>query len=318
MTDPLAIQRPKALQAGDRVHVLSPAGPVTPDLMAPGLQRLRDWGLEVHVDPDLYRRRPPYDYLAGDDALRLRALQQALDDPECSAIICSRGGYGSMRLLTSLDTSAFADSPPLLVGFSDITALHLFMASRARVASLHGPVIKSFRLHDDDPHHSLAHLRQALFGDGPRPEPFCNMRTIASGQATGPVFGGTLSLLTALLGTPFCPDLHGAILVLEEIGEADYRVDRLLTSLRLAVEARGHRLGGLVFGRFIDCDGVYVAPDGIDDFLAHLAREFDCPVAGGAPVGHGMTNRCFPIGLPATLDADAGTLAFHHHAVCTG
>lgn len=300
-----------ALEPGDRVHIVSPAGPVVPELLEEGIDRLRQWDLEVIVDEAVYQRRPPYDYLAGDDQARLQAFVDAWSDPKCRAIICSRGGYGAMRLLPQLDINALISQPRLLVGFSDITALHLYVAGIGGLATLHGPVLKSLCRHDDDPHRSADRLRQALFATSERPAPWTGLRTICNGAATGPVFGGNLSLLVALLATPYAPSLDGAIVVVEDVGEDDYRVDRLLTALRLS---QNTAIAGLVLGDFSDCDGVYVADDDIDEFLAHLGAEFDCPVVAGAPVGHGGRNVPFPIGVDAELDATAGTLSFHHHA----
>ena len=315
MSVQLSLQQPDALRPGDRVRVLSPAGPVIPELLDQGLSTLQNWGLEVLVDHQTYHRRPPYDYLAGDDRSRLHALTRALDDPHCKAIICSRGGYGAMRSLPQLSPERWRANRPLLVGFSDITALHLFLSSRAGLTSLHGPVVKSFGLHDSDPHQSLRHLRDALFGRTSAPAPFENLCTIRGGRVTGPVYGGTLSLLVALLATPYCPDLSGAVLILEDVGEADYRLDRLLTSLRLATEANDSPLGAIVLGDFLNCEGVYVESGQLSDFVATLADDFQCPVVANAPVSHGSSNRCFPMGVTATLDGDEGTLRFHSHAV---
>lgn len=305
------LRRPPALRPGDRVHVVSPAGPVVPDILDDGLQLLRRWDLDVVVDNDVYERRPPYDYLAGSDERRSRAFTRAWSDPKCRAIICSRGGYGAMRLLPHLDVDWLVDNPRLLVGFSDITALHLYLAGVADLATLHGPVIKSLPLHDDDPFDSVGALRQALFATTAAPAPWPGLRTIRSGTATGPVFGGNLSLIIPLLATPYCPPLDGAILVIEEVGEQDYRLDRLLTALRLADNTD---LAGLVIGDFSECGGVYVDDDRFEAFVDHLARDFDCPVVADAPVGHGSRNMCFPVGVEAHLDADRGRLEFQSHA----
>ena len=302
---------PPALRPGDRVHVVSPAGPVVPEILQPGIDRLQSWDLDVVVADEVYARRPPYDYLAGDDDTRLRAFRDAWSDPQCRAILCSRGGYGTMRLLPHFDLAKLRKSPRLLVGFSDITALHLYFAGVGAMPTIHGPVVKSLRRDSSDATRSADRLRRALFATSAAPQPWTGMKTVRGGRATGRVLGGNLSLVVAMLGTPYCPSLDGAILVVEDIGEDDYRVDRLFTALRLANSAA---LAGLVLGDFTDCDGVYVDGDEVGAFIEHLAAQFDCPVVTGAPVGHEDTNFPFPVGVNAELDADCGTLTFLRHA----
>lgn len=312
MSDSPELLRPPALRPGDKIHIISPAGPVTREIIAQGLEILRSWDLIPLVSDAVFARRPPYDYLAGDDQARQDAFLTAWSDQECKAIMCSRGGYGTMRLLSSLPLKELVQNPKLLVGFSDITALHLYFSGPGGLATLHGPVVKSLPLHLDDKENSLDHLRQALFGLTPAPEPWTGLRCLTPGVARGPVFGGNLSLIAALLGSPYCPSLKGAILIVEDIGEVDYRLDRLFTALRLAV---GDSLAGLVLGDFSDCHGVYVDEEEMQDFLASLGKQFSCPVVMGAPIGHASSNRPFPLGVQATLNADEGTLHFHSHAV---
>ncbi|QDG49252.1 LD-carboxypeptidase [Persicimonas caeni] len=308
--------RPPALRPGDTVAVVSPAGPVTPELLEGGIATLESWGLDIMLHDAVFERREWAGYLAGHDHVRLGSLREALDDPKVRAIVFSRGGYGTMRLLPELGLAALRDDPKLLVGFSDITALHLHLAAQVGITSLHGPVVKSFRLHDDDPHDSLEELRRALFGlRGPRPR-FDGLRTVRPGRATGPVFGGNLSLVASLVASPHCPDLNGAILVLEDVGEEDYRLDRLFTTLRLSEKAR--RPAGIVLGDFTGCAGAYVDDEAMDDFVARLAAEFDCPVVAGLPCGHATRNVPVPIGVGAALDAERGTLIFDGDAVTPG
>jgi muramoyltetrapeptide carboxypeptidase len=304
---------PPALEQGDTIAVVSPAGPVPPELLEGGVATLESWGLSVRLHDTAFARREQAGYVAGDDHVRLDSLHEVLADPEVKAIIFSRGGYGTMRLLPDLDLTAFRAHPKLLVGFSDITALHLYVAASARVATLHGPVVKSFRLHDDDPHQTLDQLRNALFGlraDKPSVE---GLGTVVPGVARGPVLGGNLSIVASALSSPFCPDLDGAILVLEDVGEEDYRLDRLFTTLRLSTKAA--RPAGIVLGDFTGCEGAYVDQDAIAGFVAGLAAEFGCPVVDGFPCGHASRNIPVPFGVDATLDAERGTLIFDTDAV---
>jgi muramoyltetrapeptide carboxypeptidase len=303
---------PPALEPGDPIRVVSPAGPVTPTLLEPGLSVLRDWGLEVRVDEAVYDRSDTPGYLAGDDQRRLRAVQSALDEPDTRAIVFSRGGYGTMRLLAGLDFDSFRDHPKLLVGFSDLTALHLHAAARHRLATLHGPVVKSLRLHTPGDR-SMRALRDALFGRRADGFEIDGLHTVTSGRTRGPLLGGNLTVLIHMLASDHAPPLDGSILVLEDIGEEDYRLDRMMTALRLSTDSADP--AGIVLGGFIDCDGTYIDPDAVSEFVDELAAEFDCPVASGAPVGHGSENVAWPVGVEAELDAERGTLTVESDAV---
>lgn len=317
---------PPALKPGDTVAIISPSGPVTRELVEPGIAQLRAWGLEARVLKTAFARGDHRGYLAGDDELRLNALVDAILDPEINAIFCTRGGYGAMRLLPALARSAevqeyFTQNPKLLVGFSDITALHLYFSGVLGVATLHGPVLKSFGLHQDDPLQSLESLRRAVFGgrlgglipgqSGPN-FGIRGLKCEVPGTVQGPVFAGNLSLLASLVGAPYCPDLNGAILAIEDVGEEDYRLDRLFTALRLAQKSA--RPAGIVLGDFTSCGGVYIPDRAIPGFVAELAGEFGCPVVSGFPFGHASRNIPIPMGCQATLDASAGALIFERDA----
>ena len=292
---------PRPLAPGARVRVLSPSGPVTPALLEPGLQILRDWGLDVAVDERAYAR---HRYLAGADDIRVDALNDALRDPRVDGIIFSRGGYGAMRILSQIDWDALATRPIPIVGFSDITAFHLAALQRADVVTLHGPVGKSFTRQEAD----LPALRAALFG-APRETRFA-VRGLHPGAARGPLVGGNLSLVASIASSAFAPPLHGALLFLEDITEEDYRLDRLFTALRLAPALRD--IAGIVLGDFVGCAGVHVGEDEIDAFIdalgAELGHALRVPVVAGFPAGHGPRNVAFAHGAAAAIDADNGSL----------
>lgn len=303
--------QPPPLAPGDSAAVVSPAGPVTPDILEPGLELLESWGLEVRVDDGVYERHPERGYLAGTDRQRLDAVQRALDAPEVDAVIFSRGGYGTMRLLPKLDFDGLRESPKLLVGFSDLTALHLHVAGRLGVTTLHAPVVKSLRLHEPG-ESTLESLREALFG--PREAPFAweGLETLRGGRTRGPLLGGNLTLLTHMVASPYCPDLNGAVLLVEETTEEDYRLDRKLTGLRLAAKAR--KPAAIVLGDVVDCGGAYYDADGASELAGELAAEFDCPVVRGAPSGHESRNVAAPMGVEVEVDADAGRVEFSSDA----
>jgi muramoyltetrapeptide carboxypeptidase len=240
-------------------------------------------------------------YLAGPDALRLADLHAALADDEVAAIHCLRGGYGAMRLLDGIDTALVRAKPKLLIGYSDITALHALWAQEG-LASLHAPMpgsdlIKPGREDDERALFDVL-LRGMRAGTvlAPALEP-ATPRT--AGAAEGVLIGGNLSLVAALMGTPWAWNPHRAILFLEDVSEEAYRVDRYLAQLRL-----GGVLGavaGVVLGSFT---GEPYPLALLKDTFERLGK----PVLGGWPTGHGTPNRPLPMGVRARLDADAGTL----------
>lgn len=299
MTRP-PLRRPPPLGAGARVALVAPAGPLRgPDDVARGEANARSLGWEPVVGPHALRRAG---YLAGDDAVRLADVQRAIDDPAVDGVWCLRGGYGTMRLLPELDLARFARRPKALVGFSDITALHAAVGL-AGVVSYHGPVARGAL-----PEFSRRSLHAAVAAHADPCGHAPDARPLRGGAAAGVLAGGNLALLAALVGTPWMPDLRGAILVLEDVHEAAYRVDRMLRQLRLAGALDGVR--ALAVGQFTD---VPAEPAGetrpLDDVLAELADELRVPCLAGLPVGHVDEQWTLPLGAPAALDADAGTLA---------
>jgi len=299
--------RPPRLRPGSRVAVVAPAGPVPREAFAVGAAILGGRYTLVH-DERIFARSG---FLAGDDDARANELVGALADASVEAIFCARGGYGLMRILDRLDAAAFARAPKLIVGFSDVTALHAW-ALAAGVTSLHAPVVTQLgRVPADD----AAALFAACESPSP-PPPLTGLRIVDAGAGRpveARVVGGNLEVLSRLCGTPWAVPLDGAILFLEDVGERPYRIDRQLTQLRLAGAL--DRLAGVVLGDFIGC----VEKDGSGpDAAAVLAERLGgrgIPVVAGAPIGHGERNRALPHGARARLDAAAGTLAWLESAV---
>lgn len=297
----MKIRRPPPLAPGQQIRILSPSGPVTDAIVEPGAATLEEWGFRVTLDDRVYDRST-HGYLAGDDARRVAALNDALLDDEVDAIVFSRGGYGAMRILDAVEWTALRRRPRLLCGFSDITALHLAALRHAGVATLHGHVVKSFASQASD----LEALRAALTGS--RTDLTFDVDGVRDGEAVGPAIGGNLSLIVAMLASDHIPSLDGAILFLEDVGESDYRLDRLFTALRISPVAR--HVAGIVLGEFVDCHGTYVAEEDATKFVRRLGRELgdalDVPVVAGFPFGHGSRNVPFAHGLEARIDAAAG------------
>lgn len=299
-----------ALPAGSLIGVIAPAGPVDPQRLAqvPGLYAAQGWRARLY--PGCSQR---CDYLAGDDDTRLADLHAALADPEVAAIHCIRGGYGSMRILDRIDAGLVRRAAKLLIGYSDITALHALWA-RQGLASLHAPMAASDLLLPDrqtDRDAFFGLLRQGLLaGQTLAPALDAAAQVLCrAGVAEGLLVGGNLSLVAALLGTPWAWDARGAILFLEDVNEEPYRVDRLLTQLRLSgvLDAAA----GFVLGSFTEG----ASPSGL---LQQLLGDLGKPVLAGWPTGHGTPNRPLPLGLRVRLDAQAGSLTWLQDFLHTG
>jgi muramoyltetrapeptide carboxypeptidase len=295
--------RPPALRPGDQVMLVSPSGPARPERVARGVALLEGWGLRVALAPEVYAR---HWYFAGTDEQRIAAMQAALRDPGIRGVICTRGGYGVQRIVDDLDIAAVRADPKVVVGFSDITALQLALWRGARLATVHGP--GAAWLDERTPEASAESLRAAMMTADPvtvaadAAEETFGVRV--PGRATGTLLGGNLCLLASSIGTPDFPPLAGAILLLEEVAEPPYKVDRMLTQLRRTGLLRG--LAGVALGQFIDCADDW--PVSIVDVLAERLGDLGVPVLGGLPVGHGHGQRSVPVGVPATIDVAAGTL----------
>jgi muramoyltetrapeptide carboxypeptidase len=297
-----AFTRPRGLAPGDRVAVIAPASSFDRTSFEAGLSVIAA-RYEVHFEPSIFEH---HRYLAGPDARRLHELTDALGDAAVRAVFCARGGYGATRLLARLGALPPAAAKPL-VGFSDITALHIWLQSRGLI-SIHGPVLTQLgRLSGD--------TRERLFALLESASPAAALRgreTYVAGVAEGPLLGGNLSVVSRLLGTPYQPLLDGAVLLLEEVGERPYRLDRMWTHLTLAGVFT--RVRAIVLGEFLGCEEKE-ADFAAADVLRELARATGLPCAAGFPIGHGEVNEPVPLGARVRLDAAACTLTFLEPAV---
>ncbi len=248
-------------------------------------------------------------YLAGPDAQRLADLHAALADPEVAALHAIRGGYGCMRILDGVDTPLLRAQPKLLIGYSDLTALHALWA-REGLPTLHAPMAASDMLRpdmgasNDSDRDALFAVLQGGLQAGAVLAPALEPSPLhVGGRAAGRLVGGNLSLVAALLGTPWAWHARGALLFLEDVSEDLYRVDRLLTQLRLAgvLDAAA----GIVLGSFTEAESPSAL---LQSLLQPLCEAQGKPLLAGWPAGHGTPNRPLPLGLHAVLDADAGTL----------
>lgn len=304
-----ALARPPRLRPGDRVGIVAPSGPVPADRLAAGLDLLRGWDLDPVVAPHVLAAHPS-GYLAGDDRDRARDLARTWCDPSVSAVLCARGGYGVQRMVDLVDWEAMrAAGPKAFVGYSDITALHEAFATRLGVATVHGPMTAAETFLKDAA--TQEHLRRTLFTpDDTRVIRSATSRPLVPGRAEGVLLGGCVSLLAADLGTPHGrPSAAGGVLVLEDVGEEPYRLDRILTQLLRSGWLDG--VAGIVLGSWEEC-GPY---DAVRALFADLLGSLGVPIAEEFGFGHCPSTLTIPLGVPAVLDATEGTLTLGEPAL---
>lgn len=289
---------PPLPRPGDTVAVVAPSGPPDPGLLARGVRVLEGLGLKVAIGAHVLERDR---YLAGSDEVRARDLQEAWCDPAVSAVFCARGGYGATRILGLLDWEAMrAAGPKALVGSSDITALHSAFAVELGVASWFGPMPACSTIGDlggPEPR-TFENFTAALAGT---PAPISGDRVIVPGDVTAPVAGGNLSLLAALCGTPYALSARGRIVLLEDVAEAPYRIDRMLTQLLGTGALEG--AAGFVLGSWVGCGDPYPV-------LEELLVPLGVPVIAGLPIGHGTPQFSVLLGTLGAIDAKSCSLAY--------
>lgn len=287
---------PPPLAPGARVALVAPAGPLRgPDELTASIAHAESLGWEPVAGLHALRRDG---YLAGSDAERLLDLNAALQDDRIDGIWCVRGGYGAMRLLEEVDYDAMRRRPKALLGYSDITALHAAFAVRSGVCTYHGPTARATLTE-----FSRDSLVRAVIAQrdscGAAPE----SRTLREGRATGRLVGGNLALLAALAGTPFEPNYDDAILVIEDVGEQTYRIDRMLRQLALNGALDG--VAGIAFGQFTEGTPHDDANScALDRILREAADLAGVPAVAGIPLGHVDDQWTLPLGARAELDAD--------------
>lgn len=292
--------RPPPLSAGARVALVSPSGPLRGDHeVQRAEENVRSFGWTPLVSP---HARGTHGYFAGEDRDRISDLNAAISDASVDAIWCLRGGYGAMRIIPEIDFAPLCERPKALIGFSDITALHLAIQAQCGHASYHGPTARATL--DEFTRRSLLAAVTHDESCGEAPE----ARVIRPGRATGRIIGGNLALLSSLVGTPWAPDLNGALLLLEDVNEPVYRMDRMLQQLLLSNTLDGCK--GILFGHCTSC--VEEADGGgsrkLDDVLTEIAEQLDVPCLAGIPVGHIDRQWTVPLGIIAEMDTGSKTV----------
>jgi muramoyltetrapeptide carboxypeptidase len=298
---PASLCRPPALMPGDSVAVLTISGPATQEALPAGLDTLRFAGLEPVVYQSARDAGSFRHYLAGDDAQRAGDLCAALSDPGIAGILFACGGYGAQRTIEAIDWGSLTGlQPKVLAGYSDVTAILEAVAVKLGWSSLSSTMVATSGVR---PHYSFGSMLRMLM----RPEQAMNIcypdaRPIRGGRARGMTLGGNLALLASSIGTDSSLPAKGGILLIEDVDEEDYRLDRMLTQLRRSGYLAG--VAAIITGTFAGCG----EQSPIEEILTERLGDLGVPVLARANVGHGCAFQAFPIGVAAELDADAGTL----------
>jgi muramoyltetrapeptide carboxypeptidase len=294
--------RPRRLKEGHCIAVVAPAGAFERDALSRGVDVVTSMGFKVRLDEKIFQQDG---YFAGTDAHRAKLLQDSFLDDAVQAIFCVRGGYGSMRLLSLLDWERIAVHPKVFIGFSDVSALLINLYLRCGLVTFHGPTLNTLDGADAGTRAALLETlttSRTVALDGPEAE------TLQSGSVTAPVIVGNLTTFCHLVGTPFQPSFAGHILLVEDTGEALYRIDRMLTQMRLAGCFEG--MAGLALGSFQNCG----SPGKVLQLFERFFEAEKFPMAGGFEFGHAGCNPTLPLGVEATLDADRRCLTYREPA----
>ncbi|WP_370950098.1 LD-carboxypeptidase [Amycolatopsis sp. cg5] len=292
----------RPLVPGDTLALIAPAGPIPAVHLDAALPVLESWGLKVSVGPCVLSRHSTLDYLSATDAERAAEFTEAWLDPSVQCVLAARGGYGTQRMLDLIDWRALADAPPkIFAGSSDVTALHQAISAHLGLVSLFSPMPASPLFGT----FAAEHLRQSLF-EPEKVQPLSNpaSRTLVPGRARGVLTGGNLALLAAGLGTPEQGSARGRIVLLEDVTESAYRLDRLLTQLLRAGWFDG--VAGIVLGSWSGCGN----PERVEALMLDRLGPLGVPMLADLGFGHVENSPTIPLGVAADLDATARTLTF--------
>jgi muramoyltetrapeptide carboxypeptidase len=289
---------PPKLNPGDHVGIAAPAGAFRKRTFFKGLSILKQLGFEPVVPEGIFQKTG---YLAGSDQFRADILNGFFKNPDIKGILCARGGYGSLRILEMLDYGSLNAHPKVFLGFSDITAILYAIYRRCRVISFHAPMVTTLADADEQ---TVESLRCALEYRQNYTIYAQEGGVIKHGKSRGKVIGGNLTTLCHMIGTVFSPVFKNHLLLLEDRGEARYRIDRMLTQMKMAGCLEG--VCGVIVGSFTDCGDV----GEIYRLIGEFFDQNHVPVLGGFDVGHGKTNLTVPLGGSAELDTAARKLSF--------
>jgi muramoyltetrapeptide carboxypeptidase len=309
--------KPPRLKKGDTIALVSPSGRPASSNIQNAIHRFREMGYRVRVE-EIVRRTAQWGYLAGTDEERAESVNEAFRNPEADAIFCTAGGYGAQRILPLLDYDAIRDNPKILVGYSDITALHHAIPQRTGLITFHGPVASG--VGGEFPDYNKEHLLKAIASEDPigeivNPVDGPYIKSIADGKATGELVGGNGSLISSLMGTPYELEMEGKIFLIENIkARPPSYVDRELTQLRLAGKLQ--KCAGIVYGECLRTGPEDVSRgQTMEEVVRDRIADLDVPAIYDLCCGHGKYKCTLPIGAKATVDAPKGKLIIEESAV---
>ncbi len=297
--------KPKALNPGDTIRIVAPSSPLPEHELESCIAKLNEWGFKVEIAESVHKR---WRYLAADDRSRAKDITDAFLDPNVNAVFCARGGYGCARLLQHLDIPKLAQHPKLLIGFSDITTLHLAFNAEG-MPTVHG-VMATYFMKEREPW-VLDSIYHVITGSNPIIDGSATAECVRGGTASGVLLGGCLTLIGDGLGTSHMPRFKGALLLLEDVGEKGYRVDARLTQLRNA--GLLNEVAGIIIGEMTDTDTMRDkdAPEVLwKEIVAERLEGINVPIMWGYPFGHIKNPLSLPLGIRAEMDAEAGTLRY--------
>ena len=298
-------QKPKRLNKGDTIGIISPSGPYRQGQLDKALPFIEKLGLNYKIGENCHKH---WGYLAGSDEQRLEDLHTMFADPEIAGIICARGGYGAARITDKIDFDLLKNNPKILWGYSDITFLHTAIGQKNDLVTFHGPMLASDVAGDD-----FAELSAKMFEQLFEPtvlvydEIISELHVVSEGVATAEIVGGNLSLLSNGIGTPFEIETAGKLLFIEDIGEEPYRVDCMLNQLRQANKLDD--LAGVVIGDFADAQSTGDKPSlTLDEVFDDYFKNRAYPVMKGFKIGHCQPHFAIPLGVEAELNTIEKTL----------
>lgn len=306
--------KPKALKKGDTIGLIAPSSPVGEKKAQNCIDWVKSMGYGVKWGQSIFGGRG---YLSGSDELRVNDINMMFSDEEVDAIFCIRGGYGTMRLLDNIDYEMIRKNPKIFIGFSDITALHTAFFQNSDLITFHGPMVAGYAKKDLDPlsrdYLDRALMRAEPLGDIINPSEF-SIKAYNGGNASGQVVGGNLSLLSDTMGTPYEIDTKDKILLIEEVDERPYKIDRMLLHLKLGGKFKD--AAGIVIGDWADCE----PEEGkesltIDEIIEDIVVPCGKPVLSGYKIGHCTPNITIPIGAEAYIDCSSMRFAITESAV---
>ncbi|BEP28643.1 S66 peptidase family protein [Helicovermis profundi] len=306
------MNKPYALKTNDKIAIIAPASPTEIKNIEKVKIAIKKLGLSPVIFPSCYEK---HGHFSGIDAIRAKDINDAFLDPSIKGIICLKGGYGTPRLLTLLNYDIIKNNPKIFIGYSDITALHIAFAKKCNMVTYHGPMAAAGLLGVLD-EYTLKYLKKALFSydslnllENPENE---KIETLVDGVSNGKIIGGNLSLLVSTLGSPYEIDVKGKILFIEEVGELNYKIDRMLTSLALANKFKD--CSGIILGTFSNCKPDFrngVQKDlNLDLIFNEIIVPYNKPTISNFRAGHNYPQPTIPFGVDIELDASKKTITF--------